>query len=183
VSDAIGQGSVRLEWGDGEHAFRLAIGQLRELQESVNRPRVAMGAPAIGPRTLLRLLSAGDAWPDEVAEVLRLGLVGGGMKPVEAARLVRLYVNPPERPVLESAPVAQVVLMAALVGVRDDPVGKKPRRRRRRATTASASPASTASAPQSDSLPGRSTSAPSGSSPLASTAGTTPTAPTVRPSP
>lgn len=138
-------GAITLDWAGEARKFRLAIGQLRELQEAVNRPRAAIGAPLIGPRTLLALLSGGDAWPDEIREVVRLGLIGGGMPIDRVPGLVKRYID--ERPLLESASVAQVILLVALVGAQGDPVGKKKARQKRRATepmTVSSSQPSTA---------------------------------------
>lgn len=157
-------GSISLAWADGDHKFRLAIGQLRELQETINRARVAIGAPPIGPMSLLRLLRTTDAWPDEIREVLRLGLIGGGKKPLEALALVKRYVD--DRPLGESAPVALAVLTAALVGAPDDIVGKNSAagKTTTEATTASSSPLSTASAPPSDGTQDQPTTPPSGSS-------------------
>ena len=137
-------GSITMEWGDGEHRFRLAIGQLRELQEFVNKPRVAMGAPQIGPMGLWRALADNDAWPHEAREVLRLGLIGGGMTPLDALAMVKRYVD--ERPYFEAMRPAFMVLAAATAGVPDDTVGKQPVETTQTQTTASSSPPSTASA-------------------------------------
>lgn len=105
-------GKVRLVWGDGEHDFKLAIGHLRELQDKCKA----------GPPEILRRLSMNEWHVDDVRETIRLGLVGGGKTPSDAFVSVVRYVD--ERPLLESAQVAMAVLMAALVGVPDDPVGK-----------------------------------------------------------
>lgn len=107
-------GSITLVWGDGEQTFRLAIGQFRELQEKVNGRRLAIGAPMIGPMTFVRLLQANDAWPDDIRDVLRIGLVGGGMKPNEANRLMTHYFDPV--PPLENMKPAFTVLLAGLAG-------------------------------------------------------------------
>jgi hypothetical protein len=135
-------GSVTITWADGEHRFRLAIGQARELAELVNKPRLEMGWPVIGPMTLWGLTLKSDAWPHDVREILRLGLIGGGAKPFEALALVKRYVE--ERPWLECMLVAEAVMRAALAGVPDDPVGKPPAEKT--APTASSSPQSTDSA-------------------------------------
>lgn len=103
-------GTVTLRWGDGEHDFRLALGNLRELQDKT-------GA---GPMELLRRLSDGRWRVDDVRETLRVGLLGGGAKPAEASKLVERYVD--ERPRAESVPVAQAVLMFTLYGDPDDKV-------------------------------------------------------------
>ena len=134
-------GSVTLDWADGEHTFRLAIGQLRELQETINKPRVKLGAPFIGPASLYNLLVARDAWMHEVREVMRLGLIGGGMKPVEAVDLVRTYVE--ERPLAESSVHAALVLGAALFGTPEEELDEGKEMPVSQDPTASASPAST----------------------------------------
>lgn len=163
-------GSIDLDWADGHHRFRLALGQLRELQEKINGPRVALGATPIGPFTLLQLAVARDLWPQEVREIVRLGLIGGGMKPIDALALVIRYVD--ERPLLESLPPAALILRAALVGVPDDNKTGKKKRQKRSMTTGSSSPPSTGTAQPWDGQSTRSTDPRSGSSPPPSTAGT-----------
>lgn len=116
-------GSITLKWADGEYQFRLALGQLRELQENVNRPRAAIGAHPVGPGTLLGLLRSNAMLVDDVRETIRLGLIGGGTVPARALGLVERYVD--ARPLAESVPTALSVLMAAVVGVPDDPASKK----------------------------------------------------------
>ncbi len=132
-------GSITLAWGDGEHRFRLAIGQLRELQEKCDA----------GPAEIVSRLSEGRWRVNDVRETIRLGLVGGGLAPATAHALTVRYVD--ERPWLESVQPAQAVLMAALVGVPDEPVGSSPGKEAAaeaasEATVASPSPPSTATA-------------------------------------
>lgn len=110
--------SITMAWGDGEHRFRLAIGQLRELQDKC-------GA---GPAEILRRVADGTWRVDDLREVLRLGLIGGGKAPLEALALVQRYVD--ERPLLESVMPARAVLLAALVGP-STARGKEGRRRHR----------------------------------------------------
>lgn len=126
-------GSIELDFADGTYTFRLGIGQLRELQESVNQPRVKLGAPLIGPGTLLQLLQTYDAWPHEVREILRLGLIGGGLKPLEALDLVRRYVE--VRPLMETTLHAQAVLTAALAGTPEESIEGKPEAASQEATS------------------------------------------------
>lgn len=129
-------GSIALTWGDGEHPFRLAIGQLRELQEKCDA----------GPAEIATRLSDGRWRINDVRETMRLGLIGGGMAPAEAHKLTVRYVD--ERPWLESLPAAQAVLMAALVGAPEEPVGKdQAAEAETGATDASPSPPSTAPGP------------------------------------
>ncbi|MFC7399591.1 gene transfer agent family protein [Chelatococcus sp. GCM10030263] len=105
-------GSITFPWADGEYRFRLAIGQLRELQDKCSA----------GPAEIVQRLSIGSWRVDDVRETLRLGLIGGGLKPGDALILIKRYVD--ERPWLENITPAHVVLMAALVGDPDEPVGK-----------------------------------------------------------
>lgn len=134
--------SITIAWADGEHRFRLAIGQLRELQEKCDA----------GPAEIAARLSNGRWRLNDVRETIRLGLIGGGMAPGDAHKLTVRYVD--ERPWLESVQPAQAVLMAALVGVPEEPVGNEAQggkdaaaRAENGATDASPSPLSTATAP------------------------------------
>jgi hypothetical protein len=130
-------GSITLTWGDGEHRFRLAIGQLRELQEKCDA----------GPAEIAVRLADGRWRVNDVRETIRLGLIGGGMPPGDALKLTVRFVD--ERPWLESVPAAQAVLMAALVGAPEEPVGKPgaAEAETEAAMDASPSPPSTAPAP------------------------------------
>lgn len=107
-----GDASIALKWADGDHVFRLPIGQLRELQEKTG----------IGPNELLSRLASGTWRIDDIRETIRLGLIGGGKPPISALALCERYVD--ARPWLENAPYARSILLAALVGVPDDPAGK-----------------------------------------------------------
>lgn len=168
-------GSIELTWAGEERRFRLAIGQLRELQEAVNKNR---GANPIGPWSLYQLISKGDAWPDELREVIKLGLIGGGTKLELVPGLLKRYVE--ERPILESVPVAMSILGVALLGDVTDKVGKK---KTPENPTFSDSPTSTAPEPQLDSVPDKSTNVPFGNSQHASRDGTDPKAATFSPNP
>ena len=117
-------GSVSLQYGDGEYIFRIAFGQWRELQESINKPRIEIGEAPIGPMALLRALLDGNAWPHDVREVIRLGLIGGGMKSERALVMVKRYVE--GRPYFQSMPTARTILQYAMFGPPDDQVGKEP---------------------------------------------------------
>lgn len=116
-------GTCTVEWAGEERTFRLAIGEMRQLFELVNRPRLAIGAPVIGPMSLLTSLQRGDAWPSEVREIIRLGLVGAGMKNDRALVLIKELVEPPGH-LLSASVVAAAIMMSALTGSEDEPVGK-----------------------------------------------------------
>lgn len=115
-------GGISFFWGDDEHSFRLAIGQFRELQECVNLRRIKLGAGIVGPMTLLNALRTSDAWPDDVRDIIRLGLVGGGMEPKEAHRLLKTYFDDVDRyPPLTHMRPAFLILTAGFTG----PIGAK----------------------------------------------------------
>jgi hypothetical protein len=155
-------GSVQLTWGDGEHTFNIAvIAQMLELEEKCDA----------GVYEIFQRLTTGRARLNDIRETIRLGLIGGGKTPIQALSLVKRYVD--NRPLAESVPVATALLLTAIVGVPGDEVGKKPEAEGAE-TEAAASPAphSTASEPQSDSIPERLTNSPSGNSQPASMDGT-----------
>lgn len=105
MSEAERTSIVKMIWGDGEHTFRLPYDQLVELQEKLGQ----------GPMKTLMSFETGDWSPQSVFEIMRLGLIGGGMKPVDALSLTRRYVL--DRPLGESSIPAATVLSAALMGV------------------------------------------------------------------
>lgn len=140
VSDS----KVEVAWGDGDHVFKLPLGQVRELQDKCKA----------GPAEIAERLSTGRWFLDDVREPIRLGLIGGGMKPVDALVLVKRYVD--ERPLAENVLTAQAIVMAVLYGVPGDPVGKKAEAGETASeaeTDASSSPPSTELAQQSGSPP------------------------------
>lgn len=96
--------TVTLEWADGEYPFALNIGQARELEA-----KQATGIGAIYQR-----LTLGAWYADDIYQVIRLGLIGGGMAPPEAMRLANLYVA--ERPMAENQPIALAIMLAAFFG-------------------------------------------------------------------
>lgn len=101
-------GAIEFDWGDGRHRFRLAIGQLRELQDKCSA----------GPAQILQRLQDRTWRIDEPREIIRLGLIGGGMMPTQAIALVVRYFD--ERPFNENIIPAFNILASALVGVPDD---------------------------------------------------------------
>jgi hypothetical protein len=100
-------------FGDGEQAFRLAHGELVELDEKLE----------VGPHVLFEHLTLGTWRVGQVREVLRVGLIGGGMKPDRAAAMVRRYVE--EVPDwVKNAAIARLVVGAAIYGVEVEKLGK-----------------------------------------------------------
>lgn len=97
---------IERDLGDGvQRRFLLTADELRMIKRECGR----------GFYTLYSNFSL-DAEPDEVAHVLRLGLIGGGLDPLEAVLLVNYYARPP-RPLKEPYLLAFEVLSACWAGV------------------------------------------------------------------
>jgi hypothetical protein len=142
---------IELPFGGELRRFRLQLGELRELQDKCQvgpatilsrliafqpqatdtmRPRaenfpLGLADPDyIAQFNLFSVLrSLGGDWRiDDVREPIRLGLIGAGTTPTEAYILVSRYVD--NVPLTECIGVASEILMHALVGEANDPVGK-----------------------------------------------------------
>ncbi|MBP0439584.1 gene transfer agent family protein [Tianweitania sediminis] len=113
------------DFADGAYTFRLRWAEIIKLQEATDT----------GPYVLLQRLYQGEWRVQDISAVIRLGLIGGGMEPTAALRLVRSYVE--ERPPLESLPLAQAVLAAGLVGAPEEALGKDQAPDRARSSTIS----------------------------------------------
>lgn len=106
-------GRVSLDWGDGEHEFNIAkIKEALELEDNCK----------CGVAEIFERLKSGKWYVNDIRETLRLGLIGGGKEPVKALMLIRRYFD--DRPWQESVQTAMIVLMAAMVGVPGDQIGK-----------------------------------------------------------
>lgn len=103
-------GSIGLDWADGHHTFRLGLGEWRELE----------GNRKIGAYGLLLRLIGGGWYVDDIRETIRIGLVGGGMHPNDAVKLVNRYVD--QRPWLENVAVAVRIIEPSISGIE----GQKP---------------------------------------------------------
>lgn len=114
-----GSGRITLDWGDGEHIFRLAMKQLSELQDKTDA----------GPEMLYRRIADGQWKVADLRETIRLGLIGGGMDEVEAIKLVRRYFD--DSGLIKHKATAAAIILAALMGPPDDTpsAGKETRRR------------------------------------------------------
>lgn len=102
---------VELDWADGTYSFRLAWAQLAELQDKCNA----------GPYVILTRLEDNTWRVEDISNTLRLGLIGGGMAPADALKMARTYIE--ARPPMENLIPARLVLMAALMGSEDEPLG------------------------------------------------------------
>ena len=99
-------------WPGGEHPFRLALAQLEGLQQKTD----------CGPEWLTMKLRSGQWLATEAFEILRWGLIGGGMKDGDAKKAVTDAFD--RHPVGAFKVPALTVIMAALYGPPDDAVGK-----------------------------------------------------------
>ncbi|HRP26018.1 gene transfer agent family protein [Thauera sp.] len=105
--------SIDLDFADGTYRFCLRYGELMELQEKTD------AGPVWVLNRLMLPTAENRGWRvEDIVHVLRLGLIGGGMKPSDALRLVRTYVE--ARPPMECLLHAQAVLSAALMGAPDE---------------------------------------------------------------
>jgi hypothetical protein len=89
------------ELGGEERQFALYLGQWEELEGIVN----------CGPLELFNKLARLEFRANWLREITRLGLIGGGMNPIEAKKLVTRYVD--NVPFSEAWPLAfQIVARA-----------------------------------------------------------------------
>lgn len=103
---------IDFPWADGDHTFRLAWGELEMLQEACDA----------GPYVVLSRLYGEDWKLGDIYHTLRLGLIGGGMKPAEALKLTATYIK--RRPPVENIMFAQAVLSAGCHGAPEERLGE-----------------------------------------------------------
>lgn len=103
---------VTLAFAGEDRLFRLSIGPLRALQEKCD----------CGPMELLQRFASGSWRVDDLRETLLQGLKGGGMTDADATRLIRSNFD--DQPYVGFVPVAQAVIMAAVVGAPDETLGE-----------------------------------------------------------
>ncbi len=101
-------------WEGGEDTFCLAkVGLIFELEE-----KCRAGISAVQMR-----IETAQWGLNDIREPIRLGLIGGGMAPDKAMAAVKRHVD--EKPLASNVLLAYEIIKAVLVGVPDDPVGKK----------------------------------------------------------
>lgn len=103
---------ITLTWADGDYVFRLGWGEIELLQEACDA----------GPYVLLARLNDHSFRIADISQTIRLGLIGGGMAPVDALKLVRTYVE--ARPPAENLMFAQAILAAGCIGAPDEKLGE-----------------------------------------------------------
>jgi hypothetical protein len=157
--------AVTFQWADGMHTFDLKLGQLRELEE-----KCKAGFPVVLERLLSKTFHA-----DDIKEVLRLGLIGGGMPASKAWLLVTRYYD--DKPKFAHLNAAVAVLAASCHGIEDSLEDKPNPRRAKSKAAGSTSPRSMVPARSSGSRRDKSTSVHSASGSPSSKPGISPTAP------
>ena len=95
---------TRQFFGDREHDFALPPALILELERLTGQ----------GIGGLSRRLMAGDFKLADLHQTIRLGLIGGGAEPQEAAALIAAYVE--TRPVLEAYALAVTVIDHVMTG-------------------------------------------------------------------
>lgn len=104
---------VTLPFGGEDRLFRLPIGRVRAVQE-----RCDAGPPELVSRFVNKTWRV-----DDVREPILQGLIGGGLAPHEAQRLVESAMD--GLPMLQFVPIAQAVVMAFLIGAEDEEPGER----------------------------------------------------------
>jgi hypothetical protein len=117
--------SVTIEWAGEERLFRLGMAELARLQEARDE----------GPYMTFSRLHSPNWKIEDMREVLRLGLIGGGMSEADASRLVKREM---ESPPFYNLPVAMKVMAAGFKGAPDEEAGL-PKSRAPRANGSTAS--------------------------------------------
>jgi len=108
--------TITIVWINGEDQFCLGkVGLVFDLEE-----KCGAGIATIFWRI------RNDHWKlNDIRETIRLGLIGGGMTPIDAMKVVNRHIDEPAHGLLPLVLVANAILSAVMEGVRDDPVGKK----------------------------------------------------------
>lgn len=102
-------------WVGGEHRFRLGLGELRALQKNCDA----------GPEQVFNRLRLGNWRLDDIAETLRLGLIGGGeMDAKDAGQFVTGLME--KHAILEFKLTALAVLGSALLPMEGQEAAGKP---------------------------------------------------------
>ena len=117
--------SIEFVWGEGPTRFALRYGEISELCEKRK----------CGPLKLMRRIENEEWFIEDIYEIIRIGLIGGGAAPADAYRIAERYVK--NRPALESLPAAYAIIAAGLSGSPDDPPSKKKVTRKKATTTES----------------------------------------------
>ncbi len=108
-------GAIELPWNGGDHLFRLGLEEIEQLEAETDMSVFLLHAAMQADVPFARL--------KHYSATIRLGLIGGGLSPLDARALTRRYVD--QRPLLESVVVGREILAAALARVHS-PAEKAP---------------------------------------------------------
>jgi|GEM_PF-642044 len=140
---------IEIEWAGEKRFFKLKLGEVRAIETTTG----------LGLQRLYKDALAGDWKVDHVREIIRQGLIGGGMAILDADALLK--INFDEKPLLQHVSYANAILGAVLIGQEneklDDEPAKKKTQRRKRVTAASPGRSSTGTPAKSASPQGKST--------------------------
>lgn len=92
-------------FGDREHTFALSWAGAQEWEENTGRSLYA---------AFNEMVSSRVGYVTDIKEIIRISLIGGGMPPSEAFKLVKRYVE--GRPLAETVPIALNAMEAFLFG-------------------------------------------------------------------
>lgn len=104
-------GRISIIWSNGEDVF--CLGRIGERLDLENKCGAGFGE-------ILQRLTSGRWWVNDIRETIRLGLIGGGMEPVRAQRVVNRHVD--EQPLGPNVLVAITIMSAAMI----EPPGEQP---------------------------------------------------------
>lgn len=104
-----------LDWADDTYEFALNWGELSALQD-------ACGA---GPFVILSRLAASQWRLEDVSTTIRLGLIGGGVDPQKALKLVKTYVESRPQDLVLNASFARGILETAIMGAPEEAPGEQ----------------------------------------------------------
>lgn len=100
---------VILEWGGDQRCFRLTFGNLLDLEEACGK---------VGVGEIYLRLGQHRYFARDVYHTIRQGLIGGGMKPTEADRLMQDRFD--TVPMATRVELAMEILLAVMSGVEVD---------------------------------------------------------------
>lgn len=104
-----------LEWADGTYEFALNWGELAALQDACDA----------GPFVILARLASSQWRLEDVSTTIRLGLIGGGIEPPKALKLVKTYVESRPQDLVLNASFARGILETAIMGAPEEAPGEQ----------------------------------------------------------
>ncbi len=105
-------GAIEITWAGGDHTFRLGLDEVEELEAATDMSIFLLHSAMASSSPFAKVR--------HYSETIRIGLIGGGMSPVDARLMARRYVD--QRPLVESVALAAVIIRAALERVHSNEV-------------------------------------------------------------